>query len=152
MTLLGSPRKENTGPGIKACRFCSATARQGQAEQLSKSRKKFLATTYQPFFTSLYICGAAFLARSSHGIRARFGDTAEEISDSRSGALNLCALLHERGESRRGRRGAQMARVARESNSTLLRLRSRVGRGRVRRSAWLTKEDQMLHKFNHEVK
>ena len=26
----------------------------GQAEQLSKSRKKFLATTYKPLFTSLY--------------------------------------------------------------------------------------------------
>ena len=43
-----------TGPGRKACRFCSATARQGQTEQLRRSRKKFLATTYKPFFPSLY--------------------------------------------------------------------------------------------------
>ena len=30
----------------------------GPAEQLSKSRKKFLATTYKPLFTSLYACDA----------------------------------------------------------------------------------------------
>ena len=35
--------------------FCQATARQGQAEQLSKSRKKFLATEYKPLFRALYI-------------------------------------------------------------------------------------------------
>ena len=29
---------------------------QGQAEQLSKSRKKFLATTYKPLFPPLYVC------------------------------------------------------------------------------------------------
>ena len=31
-----------------------ATARQGQVEQLSKSRKKCLATTYKPLFRAMY--------------------------------------------------------------------------------------------------
>ena len=35
-------------------------ARQGQAEQLSKSRKEFLATTYKPLFTRLYSCSAFY--------------------------------------------------------------------------------------------
>ena len=39
---------------MKVCRFCSATAKQSQTEQLSKSRMKFLATTYKPFFRALY--------------------------------------------------------------------------------------------------
>ena len=33
---------------------CQAGPRQGQAEQLSKSRKKFHATTYKPLFLPLY--------------------------------------------------------------------------------------------------
>ena len=32
---------------------CYVGPKQGQAEQLSKSRKKFLATKYKPLFTSL---------------------------------------------------------------------------------------------------
>merc|ERR1739846_163814 len=44
----------STGHTEKVCIFCEAGPRQGQAEQLSKSRKKFLATTYKPFSRSLY--------------------------------------------------------------------------------------------------
>ena len=39
---------------IKACMSCQAGPKQGQAEQLSKIRKKFLATTYKLFFRALY--------------------------------------------------------------------------------------------------
>ena len=38
----------------KVCKFCQATARQGQAEKLSRARREYLATTYQPFFSTLY--------------------------------------------------------------------------------------------------
>ena len=33
----------------KVCKSCEAGPRQGQAEKWSKSRKKFLSTTYKPF-------------------------------------------------------------------------------------------------------
>ena len=38
-----------TESGKEVRRKCKATARQGQAEILSKSRKKYLTTTYKPF-------------------------------------------------------------------------------------------------------
>ena len=37
------------------CRSCLPGPRQGQAEQLSKSRKKFHSTTYKDVISSLYI-------------------------------------------------------------------------------------------------
>ena len=40
------------------CKSCQAAPRQGQAEKLSKSRKKFLSTTYQDFFSALYMFSA----------------------------------------------------------------------------------------------
>ena len=40
---------------IKVCIFCLAIVRQGQAEKLSKAEKKYLATTYKPFFSSLWM-------------------------------------------------------------------------------------------------
>ena len=40
---------------LKVCKFCQATARQGLAEQLSESMKKFLATKYKPFSQSRYV-------------------------------------------------------------------------------------------------
>ena len=43
-----------------------STARQGQAKQLSRSRKKFLATTYNPLFGSLYL---KLPQKVSHNIR-----------------------------------------------------------------------------------
>ena len=38
----------------KVCILCLTGPRQGQAEQLSKSRKKFHATTYKHFTGALY--------------------------------------------------------------------------------------------------
>ena len=54
-----------------------------QAEQLSKSRNKILATTYKPFSRSLY----KIIATSSHLIYARFG--ADFNSDFRSTSFHL---------------------------------------------------------------
>ena len=48
-------RTQSTEVEIKVCMYLAkAGPRQGQTEQLSKSRKKFLATTNKPLFTSLY--------------------------------------------------------------------------------------------------
>ncbi len=40
-----------------------------QAEKLSRARKKYLATTYQPFFSALYIEEAKFKKASSNSVR-----------------------------------------------------------------------------------
>ena len=45
--------------GKKVCKSCLAAPRQGRAEQLRKSRNKFLATTYKHFSRSLYITVAS---------------------------------------------------------------------------------------------
>ena len=41
--------------GKKVGKSCYARPGRSQAIQLSKSRNKLLSTTYQPFFTSLYV-------------------------------------------------------------------------------------------------
>ena len=51
-----------TGHPEKVCIFCKAGPKQGQAEQLSKSRKKFLATTYKHFPGALYMSVHSTLA------------------------------------------------------------------------------------------
>ena len=55
------------GSAKRSADFATATASQGQAKQLSKSRKKFIATTYKPFSRSLYNAGAAAaVVRKNH--------------------------------------------------------------------------------------
>ena len=39
---------------MKICKFCYAAARSGQGEQLSKCGKKFITTTYKPYFWALF--------------------------------------------------------------------------------------------------
>ena len=43
-----------TEPPKMVCKSCLAGPRQGRAEQVSKSKNKFLATTYKPFLGPLY--------------------------------------------------------------------------------------------------
>ena len=54
---------------IKVCMSCYAGPMQGQAEQLSKSKKKFLATTYKPLFPPLYNCRPTY-NRSSLNLKS----------------------------------------------------------------------------------
>ena len=58
---------------------------QGQAEQLSMSRKKFLATTYQDFFSALYNSYLARRKRKRIGavVKRRDGDGNGGFMDSR---------------------------------------------------------------------
>ena len=53
------------------CKSCLAGPRQSQAEQLSKSRKKFHQTTYKEIISTLYYCNVSPGFSSARGVNTR---------------------------------------------------------------------------------